>query len=42
VTSGETGDWAGDDIDEPTLLPPEESLDEDERGDDLGAGYSPV
>jgi uncharacterized protein DUF5709 len=42
VTSGETGDWAGDDIDEPTLLPPEESLDEDELGDDLGAGYSPV
>lgn len=42
LTSEQAGEWATSDIDEPALLPPEESLDDEELGDDLGAGYSPV
>jgi hypothetical protein len=37
----ETGAWAGGDTGEPDLLPPQESLDDDELGEDLDAGYSP-
>jgi hypothetical protein len=42
VTSDQTGEWSEGDIDDPGLLSPEESLDEDELGDELVEGYSPV
>jgi hypothetical protein len=42
VTSDQTGEWSEGDFDDSGLLSPEESLDEDELGDDLGASYSPA
>lgn len=38
MADDQTGEWAADDND---LLRPQESLDDEELGDDLDAGYSP-
>lgn len=42
MTSFDDGSSPGDDIDTSRLLPPDESLDDEELGGDLDAGYSPA